>query len=63
MAAPAKLAQDPPRDAQLRDTQLRDGRLAVALRENLKRRKAQVREKARAVQDKNKSPPEEKTGG
>ena len=34
-------------------------RLAAALRENLKRRKAQ----ARTLQEKNKSSPEEKTGG
>ena len=63
MAAPAKPAEAPPRDAQIRDAQLRDGRLATALRENLKRRKAQVREKARVQQDKSKSPPEDKTGG
>jgi hypothetical protein len=37
----------------------RDERLAAALRENLKRRKAQ----ARAQQDKSKQPTEEKTGG
>ena len=63
MAAPAKPAQDPPRDAQVRDAGLRDGRLAAALRENLKRRKAQVREKARAQQDKDNPSPEDKTGG
>jgi len=54
MAVPAKPAEAPPRDAQLRD-----GRLAAALRENLKRRK----EQARAQKDKSKSPPEEKAGG
>ena len=37
----------------------RDERLAAALRENLKRRKAQVR----AQQEKMKQSPEEKTGG
>jgi hypothetical protein len=37
----------------------RNERLAAALRENLKRRKAQ----ARSQQEKIKSPPEEKTGG
>jgi hypothetical protein len=63
MAAPAKPAETPSRDAQVRDAQFREGRLATALRENLKRRKAQIREKARALRDKSKSPPEEKTGG
>jgi hypothetical protein len=37
----------------------RDARLAAALRENLKRRKAQTR----TQQKKGKQPPEEKTGG
>ncbi|MBS0540917.1 MAG: hypothetical protein JSR47_19295 [Proteobacteria bacterium] len=37
----------------------RNARLAAALRENLKRRKAQ----ARSLQEKSKSSPEEKTGG
>jgi len=46
MAAPAKPAEAPPRDAQLRDAQLRAGRLAAALRENLKRRKLQVKGRA-----------------
>jgi len=63
MAAPAKPAEALPRDAQRQDARPRDGRLAAALRENLKRRKVQIREKARALQNKLKTPPEEKTGG
>lgn len=38
----------------------RNARLAAALRENLKRRKAQARS---LREEKSKSPPEEKTGG
>jgi hypothetical protein len=38
-------------------------RLAAALRENLKRRKAQARSQASTLQEKNKSSPEEKSGG
>jgi hypothetical protein len=41
------------------DTEDRDARLAAALRENLKRRKA----KTRTLQEKDKQSPEEKTGG
>ena len=41
------------------DTDERDAKLAAALRENLKRRKAQ----ARTLQEKEKQSPEEKTGG
>jgi hypothetical protein len=41
----------------------RDARLAAALRENLKRRKAQARVQASTLQEKNKQPPEEKSGG
>jgi len=41
----------------------RDERLAAALRENLKRRKAQARSQASSQQEKNKPHPEEKTGG
>ena len=56
MAEPAKPAETPSHDTPDRNAQ--DGRLAAALRENLKRRKVQ----ARAQQEK-KSPPEVKTGG
>jgi hypothetical protein len=38
-------------------------RLAAALRENLKRRKAQARSQAITQQEKNTPTPEEKTGG
>jgi hypothetical protein len=45
------------------DKDERDERLAAALRENLKRRKAQARTQASTLQDKNKESTEEKTGG
>jgi hypothetical protein len=53
MTGPSK--PDPDKD--------RDERLAAALRENLKRRKAQARSQASSKQEKMKQPPEEKTGG
>jgi len=51
----------PPKPEPQRDD--RDERLAAALRENLKRRKAQARSQADSLQEKNKPSPEVKSGG